>query len=440
MKKDPSLPKGYTEYKDKTGKTRLRYRETIEGKRHTLNCEYDPRTHIHEAAAEVFEWRDSIYHPDKYSKISLPNFVKKFTLKDKFAYALEQYVLFYMNVDKKKRERRDQIKRPASETVRVAKDTIRLIAKYPIGQTRLCDLTEDMIQDFLFDVADKYTYTRSGVEYRYGSNTCNKLFILIKDFMKEMGWAKVLFSNVKKGTADDFNAYHIKAEEHEDVILSPEERERYIKALFSRYKSGKRILGEDTADAAYVMLDGALRPAEVRGLQKKDYNKEDKSLYIVRSIPRGERKIPKTTKTDNKEKVFLTDNAAYIVEKHIKSCINNNDYIFKTTQRGKPGEYQINSLNVKQHMPLSYRSLYETVKRAAKRAEIDGKSVYPYTERHTTITDAYDGENDIFTAQQVARHKNSTTTSRYYVHPKKDLAEKARNRRNQQEQKPNYIY
>ena len=431
--KEEPLPKGYYVFTDARGKERLQYKCTINKKRHTYSsCQYDPRKNPYEAYEEIQKWKHMVMNPDEDTRLKLPSFVKKFTLNDTFAYALNQYVLFYKNVDDKRRERRDRLIRPAKETVRVLKDTIKLIEKYDLGQLKVRELNEHDIQEFIFDLADKYTYTRKGVEYHYGETTCNKVYGLIKSFCKDMGWEKVLFSDVKKAVLSDKKVYRIKSDIPEENIMSEEEASRFKTALFETYSTGRRILGVDTSDAIYVMLDAALRPAEIRGVKKKDFRESDKSIFIRYSIPKGERKEVKGIKNEFNDRVFLTDKAAEIVKEHIKSCISDEDFIFKTKGGQKDG-YPLDPKNSTIHIPLAYRSLYCAVKRAAKRAKIDEKSIYPYLARHTTVDDVYINDGPA-AAQMVARHRQLTTTERYYVHATRELAIQSRNRRNSMQQ------
>ena len=428
------LPKGYAYYTDKAGKIHYQYRFMVDGVRKSLSCKYNPLTEPDKSYEEVREWKYRLEHPDEFKQtIKLPDFVKKFNINSTFAFALEQYVVFYWNIAKKGNNRSEVLTRPSSETVRVAKDNVKLIERYPIGKKKLKDITSSDVQDFLFDLAYKYTYTKANKEYRYGKNTCNKVYFLIKGFAYEMGLEKDIFKDVKKVLPDDdTESLHIKPQKPEETYFGEFEIERLKAALFETYKNGKRILGEETSDAFFIMLDCGLRPEEVRGLKKKDADFNEKSLFIERAIPRGQKSNLKITKNKYRDKVFLSDEAMEIIRKHYIKTINPEDFLFKTTTRNHK-DYKRNPTNPNLHMPMSYRSLYQTVKRAAERAEITGKrSIYPYMARHTVVNEAYETTKDIFTAQQVARHRSPKTTEEAYIHPKSNLAEQYRNQRTQQ--------
>ena len=170
------------------------------------------------------------------------------------------------------------------------------------------------------------------------------------------------------------------------------------------------------------MYDLALRPAEVRGLQKKDYDKEDKSLFIRRSLPKSAKEKVKETKTKDQSILYLSDTASEAVERHLQACLSEDDFIFKSTDGAV--------LNDHQHRPLSYTMLYKGVKKIAKEAGITNKSVFPYLTRHTQITQVYNWSKNIEMAQQVARHKRATTTLTYYIHSNTELAKQSRDLKN----------
>ena len=433
MSKERGLPKYYNEYKDANGRVRLQYKRIINGKRHTLSCKYDPREDMESAFREVSEWMERIKDPNRNAARKLPEFVKKFTVNDTLAKALEIYVVYYKNIDPKRnrRKNKNKIVRPAPETVRVAKDTIKLIAKYPIGKIKLKDLTETDIQDFIFDLADKYTYTRGDTVFRYGPNTCNKVFALLKGFVREMEWEDELFKNVQKAEAKNVqNVYHTKSTNPEDCVLDEDEKECFIRALFATTSRGKRILGIDTSDAIFVMLDCALRPGEIRGVQKGDFIEGENSFFIQHNIPKGERNRVKDAKAGNRKKVYLSDVSVKIVKEHLKSCISDEDFIFKTLTADRKGYAVDPDRPTKAHMPLCYSSLYQAVKRTAKRAQIGEKSVYPYLTRHTAVNEVF-AEAGAQAAQAVARHSSVATTMRFYSHAGEELAVSARDRRNQ---------
>ena len=419
MKYTP-LPKGFTLLKSSN---RIQYRCTINGVRHCYYCTHDPRTDPVESYEEIRQWKESILHPELKSVITVPSFAKNhidlsMTLKD----ALLQYIEHYANIDHNYGSKSRRIIRPSDETIRVAKTTAILIGRYPLGKTKLYDLNEGIIQDFFYDLADKYTFIKQGVEYHYSKTTSDKTFALVKNFMYEMGWERILFSNVKKAIHNsDIDTFHLRDERPENNYLSDDELKRFLLTLETTKHEGRGVK-LDITDAILVMYDLALRPAEVRGLQKKDYDAENKTLFVRRSIPKSSKEKVKETKTKDQSILYLSDKAAAAVEKHLQDCLSDDDYLFKSTDESP--------LSKSQHKPISYLRLYRGIKRIAKEAGITNKSVFPYLTRHTQITQTYAWSNNIEMAQQVARHKRATTTLTYYIHSNSDLAKQSRDLKN----------
>lgn len=431
MPKPAGLPKYYNVFKDKSGKERLQYQCKINGKRHTLSCKYDPREDQDKAYEEVQAWKYRIMNPEEDTRLKLPSDITDFTLQSTFAFALDKYVLNYMIVRKRSSTGSISFSAPSPDTRRVALDNVNLIKTCKLGSVLLKKLTEKDIQEFLKELANTKTYTRGGNVFHYGPNTCSKCYYLILGFMRRMGWDKILMSNTtKQMPPNDSDTYHTKSDIPDKCYLNKEEKERFIAALFATYSNGRRIAGVDTSDAVYVMLDGALRPGEVRALQKQDFSVTDNSIFVQHSIPKGQRSTVKSTKTNNKAKVFLCDKSVEIIEEHVKSCTAEDDFIFKS--RHRDNQYAINPNRRRHHMPLSHQSIYNCVKNVARRAKINDKSVYPYLARHTTLNEICN-EDGPEIAQAVARHSDPRTTLANYVHAGEKQAREARDRRNQQQ-------
>lgn len=417
-----NLPKGYHSFTSSSNE-RIQYKTTINGIRRTLSCKYDPRKNPIESYEEVRKWKESILHPESKSVISVPPFAKNhivlsMTLKE----ALIQYLEHYANTDHNYGSKNRRIIRPSDETIRVAKENANLVGRHPLGKTKLYDLNEGIIQDFFYDLADKYTFIRQGVKYHYSKNTSDKVYALIKNFMYEMGWERILFTNVKKAIHNSYiDTLHLRDERPENQYLSDNELKRFLYTLETTNHEGRGISIELT-DAILVMYDLALRPAEVRGLQKKDYDAEEKTLFIRRSLPKSATTKVKETKTKDQSILYLSDTAAEAVERHLRNCLSDDDFIFKSTDGA--------ILNSKQHKPITYCMLYKGVKKMAKEAGITNKSVYPYLTRHTQITQVYNWSKNIEMAQQVARHKRATTTLTYYIHSNTELAKQSRDLKN----------
>lgn len=414
------LPKGFYAFIASNGKEKIQYKETIKGIRRTHSCKIDPRKDPIASYEEITKWKASILNPSANASIVVPPFAKNhISLDMTLEKALNAYLLHFANIDHNYGSRNRRIIRPSEETIRVAKGTAKMIGRFPLGKIKLYKLDEDMIQTFFYDLADKYTFTKQGVEYHYSKTTATKAYALIKNFIYEMGWERVLFQNVRKAVHNsEIDTLHLRAEREEDQSLTDEETKRFLEALYITYKSGNQKLSSEVADAIFVMYDTALRPAEVRGLQKRDYDALEKSLYVRRSIPKGMRDKPKETKTKTQEKVYLSDKASWLVEKHLRDCLSEEDYIFKAFDGSMASE--------KQHRPLTYHSLYSGVKHTARDAGITNKSVFPYLARHTQITQTFNRSKNIEMAQQVARHKRATTTLTYYIHSNNELAKEAR--------------
>lgn len=424
MAEKRDLKKGYF-WNEANGKKYLRYKYRFKGKAYYHNCIYDPTTHEDEAYEEIRAWKYKVENPIADSRLVLPDFVKKYTLNDTLADALDIYIQFYKNIDPTRR----RIKRPAAETVRVARDTISLIRRHPFGGIKLKNLREEDIQEFIFDLANKFTYMRGRTEFHYGANTCNKVYALLKGFTRDMKWEKALFSDVKKAIVDDNgqNTFHTKEADHDKRHLTEEEEERYVDALMSIKTN------DDARDAILIMLDTAIRPGEVRGLKACDFLKKEKALNIVRNIPRGEDKETKSTKTNERRIAPLTEAGVKIIKKHLAQCATNDSFIFKRKAIGKhdgfDGYQYDKKKGITAPLPLTYQSIYRISKKAAKLAKIYDKNVFPYTARHTRVNEVFEKDSPK-AAQAVAGHKDISTTMRYYTDTNKDLVFSTRDRRN----------
>lgn len=423
MAEKNGLKKGYFLSKS-NGKEYLRYKYNFNGKTYYHSCKYDPRKYEDEAYEEIRKWKYTVENPNADERLALPKFVKKYTLDTELADALTVYVKYYKNIDRT----RQRLKRPANETIRTSLDTINRMRKYPIGSIKLKDLKEEDIQDYIFDLADKHTYERKGKWLPYGKASTDKTYALLKGFAKDMGWEKIIFSDVKKAVAQrEKFAYHSKEADPEKRHFTDEERERYIEALMNIHSN------DEARDAVLIELDSGIRPEEVRGLRACDYDAEKRALRLVQSIPRGEDREVKVNKTDEDRWAPLTDAGVKIIKKHLKDCYHKEDFIFKRMKPGKSKEFQSyvcrGSLL---HVPLSYQTFYRMAKKAAKVAGITEKNIFPYTTRQTLVNDVFDKDGPK-AAQAVAGHKRLSTTIAYYLHEDKNLAFTSRDRRNAQQ-------
>lgn len=404
MSKKNGLPKGFVEY-DSGGK-RIQYRKTINGKRYTHSCKYDPRIDMRASFEEITRWEESILHPEKQSGLFVPEaFRRHIDLNKTFGENLSEYIDHYMSTDHQQR-----IIKPADETLRRSHDYCKLINKYPLGNMRMYEVTEKDIQDFIDFLAKDAMYNKGGSSYTYSKTTLDKIYTLIKYFCDTMGWRDILFSKVKKAVKrDKLNVRTITAKKPADRFLTEQETYSLFKHMYEdRYKSGRPVVKPVYADALSVMYDLALRPGEIRGLQKKHYNKVKGSLLIEQAVPRGSKRKVKETKTGRTDELMLQEATNKIVMEYVGKCSSPNEFIFK--------DPNANGANV----PLSYEGIYRAIKKGMEIAGID-KNVYPYMARHSQISQIYHHSKDITLAQVAARHATLRTTVGYYLHPEDDV-------------------
>lgn len=402
MKANAKLPRGYTEENGY-----IRYRFMKNGIKYSHNCNYDPRINPSKAASEIEEWKKSL---DNEIRLRIPDNMKNhINLNQKLWEALEAYNEHFIINRRELHEKGTAV--PISKgTQRRVKDQKNRIKKYPFGNTKLRDITIEKVDAFNRKLATEYTYDKDGIEYTYSIDACGKNYGYLKGFFEALAWPEI-YLNMKKylPQKDDPRQRKLRSKTPKENTVTQNEIFKFRLALKEKNKKGNYYVDPMVQDAILYMYEHGLRVEEVRGLQRRDTKGDN--VNIRRSIERGSKFEVGPIKNKLDRDVPETEEGFIISDRRVRGCISDIDFLF----------HQEKLLNTMQHFPLSYKQIYDGVKKTAERAGIS-KNIYPYIFRHTRGYEVYNDTNhDILAAQVFLGHVKSSTTMNEYMHPDESL-------------------
>jgi len=220
--------------------------------------------------------------------------------------SVEEYILNWAKLYKK-----GSIKDNSYDRI---EDTIRKHIIPNIGMIQLQQLSSDDIQRLINDMKDKKGYSHSSIKKVYDCLNQVLTHATIKDDIIKNPILLVNMPDKRK-----FSQKEIKFFNRQESALIIEEATK-------TYKNGKPVYVY--GDAYILMMNTGIRMGEAIGLEKKDWDKDNKTLHIRRNVQsvfkrdddgerlRGKELIYNSTKTYSSDRILpLNKNATEAIER-----------------------------------------------------------------------------------------------------------------------------
>jgi len=225
----------------------------------------------------------------------------------------------------------------------------------------------------------------------YSASTLNRVIRLVTAAIDEY----YLHSEYKSPTVA-LKPFPVKVKEKTDKDFLVDDEVVKVLELFQKMREEpKYSLDVTYADIFTVALLTALRPGELRGLKKGDWDPETRELKIVRT---GEYEDGRTKTEKSQASIIVIPKVAEIFDRRCKNIANNHDFIFQNTKG----------------MTLSASDMRKKLRGWLKQAGIE-KDLYPHSLRGSAGTFLIDAGVDIDTVSDLMRHTSNNTTVKYYV-------------------------
>jgi integrase/recombinase XerD len=231
-------------------------------------------------------------------------------------------------------------------------------------------------------LADKYSEKKGlspvTINVRLRSIKCFFKFLFDEKHIKENPCLRIKLLQTEKDTIESFTK-----EQLEDLLQQPDQK------TYTGYRDYVIML---------LLLDTGIRSSEALGLITKNFNYEQKTLYVSASIAKNKqaRLLPLSKKTAKSISVLIKENS--IIEP-------NTDHIFLTYfgDEFKPSV------------------LRERLREYRKSANIKGVRVSPHTFRHTFAKFYILNGGDPFTLQRILGHSSMEMVRKYIQMSNEDV-------------------